>query len=112
MIRDRHDLLLLEQCGLLRLRFAAFAGEVRAGAVDTRKKKELQRAIRENIEAGAAIFSDDLKSYDGLDAEYQHDLYCHRRRLDHRGGGSGRPYRRSPDPDYPSAADPDPDMVT
>lgn len=28
-------------------------GQVRAGAVDTRKKKDLQKAIRENIEAGA-----------------------------------------------------------
>src|SRR5260221_10319751 len=47
-------------------------GKVIAGSVDTRKKGELQQQIRENIEAGSAIFSDELKSYDGLDADYQH----------------------------------------
>jgi transposase-like protein len=52
-------------------------GQVRAGAVDTRKKKDLQRAIRDNIEAGAAIFSDELKSYDGLEGEYQHAVINH-----------------------------------
>src|SRR5260370_24063674 len=52
-------------------------GEVRAGSVDTRKKKDLQKAIRENVEAGAAIFSDELKSYDGLEGEYQHAVINH-----------------------------------
>jgi hypothetical protein len=39
-------------------------GKVIAGSVDTRKKDELQKQLRNNIEAGAAIFSDELKSYD------------------------------------------------
>jgi transposase-like protein len=52
-------------------------GEVRATAIDTRKKKDLQKAIRENVEAGAAIFSDELKSYDGLESEYQHAVINH-----------------------------------
>jgi hypothetical protein len=33
--------------------------------------KELQNNIREHVEAGAAIFSDELKSYDGLETDYQ-----------------------------------------
>jgi len=52
-------------------------GKVRASHVGTRSKKELQPEIRDNIEAGAAIFSDELKSYDGLDAEYQHEVINH-----------------------------------
>src|SRR6266571_5363172 len=52
-------------------------GKVIAGSVDTRKKGELQQQIRENISAGSAIFSDELKSYDGLDADYQHAVINH-----------------------------------
>src|SRR5437899_10162630 len=52
-------------------------GKVIAGSVDTSKKGELQEAIRENIEAGTAIFSDELKSYDGLEADYQHAVIDH-----------------------------------
>jgi transposase-like protein len=52
-------------------------GKVIAGHVDTRKKKELQPIIRARIEAGAAIFSDDLKSYDGLETDYQHAVINH-----------------------------------
>lgn len=52
-------------------------GKVRASHVSTRGKVELQSTIRENIEAGAAIFSDELKSYNGLDADYQHAVINH-----------------------------------
>jgi len=52
-------------------------GKVVASHVDTRKKKELQPIIRERIEAGAAIFSDELKSYDGLQPDYQHAVINH-----------------------------------
>jgi transposase-like protein len=40
-------------------------GEVRAMVVDKRHKKERQQNIREHIEAGSAIFSRELKSYEG-----------------------------------------------
>jgi transposase-like protein len=46
-------------------------------AVNTRKKQELQAHIREHVEAGSAIFSDELKSYDGLDSDYQHAVINH-----------------------------------
>jgi len=52
-------------------------GEVRAFVVDNRRKKELQKHIHEQIEAGSAIFSDELKSYEGLEADYQHAVINH-----------------------------------
>jgi transposase-like protein len=52
-------------------------GNVRAFVMDGRKKKQLQSQVREHIEAGAAIFSDELKSYDGLHADYQHAVINH-----------------------------------
>jgi transposase-like protein len=52
-------------------------GKVIAGHVNSRKKKDLQPLIRERIEAGSAIFSDELKSYDGLESDYQHAVINH-----------------------------------
>ena len=52
-------------------------GNARAFVVDNRRKKELQKRVREHVEAGAAIFSDELKSYDGLSADYQHAVINH-----------------------------------
>ena len=52
-------------------------GNVRAFVVDSRRKKELQKQVREHVEAGAAIFSDELKSYEGLESEYQHAVINH-----------------------------------
>lgn len=52
-------------------------GKVRAFVVDSRRKKELQNHIREQVEAGAAIFTDELKSYDGLGDEYKHAVIDH-----------------------------------
>ena len=52
-------------------------GDVRIMHVEKRTKKELQAEIREHVEAGAAIFSDELLSYDGLDADYKHAVINH-----------------------------------
>ncbi|MGD0075167.1 MAG: IS1595 family transposase [Candidatus Binataceae bacterium] len=52
-------------------------GSVRAFVVDNRTKKELQEKVREHVEAGSAIFSDELKSYEGLDADYRHAVINH-----------------------------------
>jgi transposase-like protein len=52
-------------------------GNVRAFVVDNRRKHELQQQVREHVEAGTAIFSDELKSYDGLSADYQHAVINH-----------------------------------
>jgi len=51
-------------------------GTVRAKVCSTRRKPELQALIRENVEAGSELFSDALKSYDGLD-EFAHQVVDH-----------------------------------
>lgn len=51
-------------------------GKVRTKVVDTRKKHALHAEIRDNVEPGAALYTDALKSYDGL-AEYQHQVIDH-----------------------------------
>ncbi len=52
-------------------------GKVRASHVGTRTKNELQAIIREQVAAGSAIFSDELKSYDGLGDTYRHGVINH-----------------------------------
>jgi len=52
-------------------------GNVRAMVVDSRGKKELQGRVREHVEAGAAIFTDELLSYDGLSQDYKHAVIDH-----------------------------------
>src|SRR5216683_4177621 len=57
--------------------FMERGGRVRAKVVESRTKKELQREVRDHVEAGAAIFTDELLSYEGLDADYQHAVINH-----------------------------------
>src|ERR1039458_5369748 len=52
-------------------------GEVRTATVDTRKRKDLEPIIKENIQAGSAIFSDELKSYETLQGYFQHSVINH-----------------------------------
>jgi transposase-like protein len=52
-------------------------GEVRAFPVETRRRKELQGHVRDHVQAGAAIFSDELLSYVGLEGEYAHQVVNH-----------------------------------
>jgi len=52
-------------------------GNVRALVVENRRKNELQKNVREHVEAGAAIFTDELLSYDGLESDYQHAVINH-----------------------------------
>ena len=52
-------------------------GKVRAKVVDKRRKHQLQALVRENVEAGSALYSDALKSYDGLDGEFAHQVIDH-----------------------------------
>jgi transposase-like protein len=52
-------------------------GRVRATVVETRKKAGLQACVQEHVEAGAALYSDALKSYDGLAQEYAHKVIDH-----------------------------------
>ncbi len=52
-------------------------GNVRTFAVPNRRKHELHGKIRQHIKAGSALFSDALKSYNGLNGEYQHTVVDH-----------------------------------
>ena len=49
-------------------------GKVRAKVVDTRKKRDLQKLVRDNVELGSSLYSDALKSYDGLAGDYEHQV--------------------------------------
>ena len=51
-------------------------GEIRAQVVKTRRKPDLQAMVRENVEAGSNIYTDALKSYEGLD-EFTHQVVDH-----------------------------------
>lgn len=52
-------------------------GEVRTMVVEDRKKKTLQANINEHVRAGAALYTDELLSYDGLASKYAHQVIDH-----------------------------------
>jgi transposase-like protein len=52
-------------------------GKIRAAVVPNRKKRALQDEVRKHVTAGAALYSDALKSYDGLAGEYAHQVIDH-----------------------------------
>ena len=52
-------------------------GKIRAKVVSTRKKQELQAEVYRHVEAGAALYSDALKSYEGLATDYAHQVVDH-----------------------------------
>ena len=52
-------------------------GKVRTVVVADRKRSALHACVREHVEAGAALYSDALKSYDGLAQEYAHQVIDH-----------------------------------
>jgi transposase-like protein len=51
-------------------------GKVRTKVIDNTKRKTLHAEIREHVLAGSALFTDALKSYEGLD-EFQHEVIDH-----------------------------------
>jgi len=51
-------------------------GKVRTKVIDSRKKKALQSEVRQHVEAGSALYTDALKSYEGLN-EFQHQVVDH-----------------------------------
>jgi transposase-like protein len=52
-------------------------GKVRAGVIENRKGKTLQPIIREQVEAGSALYTDMHLGYWGLDADYAHQMVDH-----------------------------------
>jgi transposase-like protein len=51
--------------------------KVRTFVVADRRKGTLQTEVKKHVEAGAALYSDDLKSYEGLAGEYAHKVIDH-----------------------------------
>ena len=52
-------------------------GRVHAQVVPNRKRSTLQPAVKSRVKVGAALFSDELASYKGLDALYAHKVINH-----------------------------------
>ena len=52
-------------------------GQVRTKVIDNRRKKTLQAEVHKHVEAGAALYTDDLLSYDGLEGRYAHQVINH-----------------------------------
>ncbi|MEK6324967.1 MAG: IS1595 family transposase [Acidobacteriota bacterium] len=52
-------------------------GEVRTMVIGTRKKSELHANVRKHVEAGSALYSDELRSYNGLEGDYAHQVINH-----------------------------------
>ena len=52
-------------------------GKVRTKVVPNPKKKALQAEVREHVEAGAALHSDALLSYEGLAGDFAHEVVDH-----------------------------------
>jgi transposase-like protein len=52
-------------------------GEVRTVVVGSRRKQVLQAEVKKHVEAGAALYTDALLSYDGLAGDYAHQVIDH-----------------------------------
>lgn len=52
-------------------------GKVRTQVVGDRRKKTLQAEVVKHVEAGAALYTDALLSYDGLEGRYAHQVIDH-----------------------------------
>jgi len=52
-------------------------GKVRTAVLPNRKKKAFQAEVRKHVEAGSALYTDALLSYDGLAGDYAHQVVDH-----------------------------------
>jgi transposase-like protein len=52
-------------------------GHIRARVLDNNQRQNVVPAIRENVEAGSKIYTDQLKSCFGLQADYEHRVINH-----------------------------------
>ena len=51
--------------------------QVRVNVVANQKRKTLHHEIKKNVKAGIVVYTDSLKSYEGLDTMYVHDMIDH-----------------------------------
>ena len=52
-------------------------GQVRTAVVPSRRKPVLQAEVRKHVEAGAALYTDYILSYEGLASDYAHKVMDH-----------------------------------
>jgi len=52
-------------------------GKIRTAVIPNRKRKVLQDEVRKHVEAGAALYTDALMSYEGLATDYVHQVVDH-----------------------------------
>lgn len=55
-------------------------GQVAVTVIDGREKHELHKELRRRVKPGATVITDELGSYSGLDAHYQHLVINHAER--------------------------------
>lgn len=63
--------------GLLERHGLDKTSQVRASVVPNRRKATLQGEVTRHVESGSELFTDALLSYDGLDADYIHQVIDH-----------------------------------
>lgn len=52
-------------------------GKIRTAIIPNRRKSSVQNEVRKHVEAGAALYTDALLSYDGLATDYAHKVVDH-----------------------------------
>jgi transposase-like protein len=52
-------------------------GKIRTAIISDRKRAALQTEVKKHVEAGSALYSDALQSYDGLAVDYAHKVIDH-----------------------------------
>jgi transposase-like protein len=52
-------------------------GKVRTSVVPNRRKKAIQEEVKKHVEAGSALYTDALLSYEGLASDYAHQVIDH-----------------------------------
>src|SRR5580704_14631813 len=52
-------------------------GRVRAKVMENRKRETIQPEIRQHVQAGTALYSDEWVAYNGLQGEYAHEVINH-----------------------------------
>jgi transposase-like protein len=52
-------------------------GNVRASVIPNRRRHALQTEVKKHVEAGSALYTDALLSYDGLASDYAHQVIDH-----------------------------------
>src|ERR1035437_10235380 len=52
-------------------------GQICTIVIPNRKKQELQTEVKKHVQAGSALYTDALLSYDGLESDYAHQVIDH-----------------------------------